>query len=297
MLKYLKQFEKRHYGPVTNLFLHVIRERPGYEDKDRIICGVRKELESKKRYRPLAPHYKLVEESLNTDEDLDEYINYYVKYSTFTDSDKKRAKSIKSTEKRKIRELKDFINEGRPMSWSAMASFHYDPWQFFDKYVLRKRQETNPAMEFGKEVGNKLISDPAFLPDVLRYPVFEQQLKGKVMGIPIIGFLDSFDPETKNFYEYKTSSNPRKWTAKTAQEHGQLMFYKLLIHLNYKVRPEDIDCKLFYIPCEETEDFKVKLSGEKVQSFDVKHTTADIIAFGRYMVDTYKKMEEFVRNN
>jgi hypothetical protein len=303
MLKYLNLFEKRHKGVVTNLFLGSIRE--GILDNEKIIQSTKEFLEQQKHPRewingytgrllnvPLKPHYKIVEDNLDNP-DLIPFLEYYKEYSTLNHDQQKIVKKRKVAQKRR---LKEFFHQQRPLSWSAISSFRYNPQQFVDKYVLNKKQDSNAAMDFGKEIGEKLAKDPTFLPDVLRYKVFEKRLTGHVGVIPIIGYLDSFDPETKSFYEYKTSSNKKKWHQKSAEEHGQLLFYKLLIWMNYRVPPEKLDCKLFYIPCDTTGDFKVELSKEQIQSFDVKHTSVDLLKFGKYIKDTYKEMEEFINS-
>ncbi len=183
----------------------------------------------------------------------------------------------------------------RPLSWSCISSFEYDREGWYKKYILNEVQEPNKEMLFGNVVGGKLASDPSFLPDVPRYKHFEKKLEGRIGNIVILGYLDAFDPDTKKkFHEYKTSSNTKKWTKKSVQEHGQLLFYKLLIWLNYEIPPEEITCHLHYIPVEENGSFEMQLSKESHQSFEAKHTTLDVLNFGRYIVKTYQDMVKYV---
>jgi hypothetical protein len=161
--------------------------------------------------------------------------------------------------------------------------------------------EGNAKMAYGKDIGEKLATDPTFLPEVKRYKVFEQRLTATISGVPLVGYLDSFCPDTFCFQEYKTSSNIKKWNKKSADKHGQLDFYYLLIYLNHRKKPEDLDCHLWYIPVEEvvdftTDPFTVNMEINKnipIQSFHVKKTMSDILSFAKFIIKTYKEMEEY----
>ncbi len=185
----------------------------------------------------------------------------------------------------------------RPLSWSCISSFEYDKEQWYKKYVLNEVQPSNSAMDFGRAVGERLASDPTYLTDVPRYKHFEKKLEGKIGNIILVGYLDSFDPDTKHFREYKTSGNTKKWNKKSAQEHGQIAFYKLLIWLNYGIHPEKVNGSLHYIPVEESNDFSFKISDAPIQHFETKHTVLDILNFGKYIVKTYGDMVEYVERH
>ena len=182
----------------------------------------------------------------------------------------------------------------RALSWSQLACWSFSKDDWYARYILNEKQPENEAMKFGKKIGEKLASDASFLPEVLRYKVFEKELKGRIGDIPLVGFLDSFCPKTKNFYEYKTSFNKKKWTVKSAQEHGQILMYMFLIWLNYKIPPEKILATLFYIPVEESGSFDLKLTKEPIQSFVVKHTSSEVLNFGVEAKRIVKEMGEYL---
>ncbi len=184
----------------------------------------------------------------------------------------------------------------RPMSWSSISSFRYDPEKWYKKYVLGVAQEDTAPLIFGKKVGEKLASDFTFLPQVPRLPIFEKKLVGKVGDINILGFLDAFQEKPCNFLEFKTSSNSKRWTQKTAEDHGQMLFYFALIWLNYGIAPEKIGARLVYIPCKENNSFEIELSGEPVQIFNVKKTSVDVLNFLNEIKRTYKEMEEYIKS-
>lgn len=188
------------------------------------------------------------------------------------------------------------FSKTRPVSWSAIGSFEWNPEEWYQKYILGIKEPPSPAMLFGTKVGQELASNPKFMPDVLRYPQFEKELRAEISGINIIGSLDSFDPETKAFYEYKTSSNKNKWTFKSVKEHGQILMYMLMIWINFQIDPSEIKCSLFYIPVLEVNG-KMKLSNLPNKPFPVSHTKVEALKFGVYIKKTAAAMEAYVRNH
>lgn len=185
----------------------------------------------------------------------------------------------------------------RKFSWSQLACWIYDKEQWYSKYILGEEQETNAQMLYGNVIGTKLASDPSFLPQVLRYDTFEKSFDAKLGDFMITGFLDSYCSTTHNFYEYKTSSNPNKWNQKSVNSHGQLLFYKALIYLCEKIRPENIKCKLFYIPVNQNGSFEMELTkNAKIQSFDFNNTTTiEVLKFLNYIKKTHKEMEVYAQ--
>lgn len=185
----------------------------------------------------------------------------------------------------------------RPLSWSSISSFKYDPESWYRKYVLGEKQEDTAPMLFGKKIGERLSSDFTFLPEVPRLPVFEKKLAGKIGDISIVGYLDAFQEEPMAFLEYKTSSNEKRWNRKAANDHGQMLMYYGLLWLTYGIAPEKIQSSLVYIPCKENGSFEVELSGSPVQIFEVKKTAADVLRFFNDIKDTYKEMQKFIKNH
>lgn len=191
----------------------------------------------------------------------------------------------------KIKKFKD-----REFSWSCLSSWFWDRDEWYSKYILGIRPEPTVQMLFGNVVGEKLAEDSNYLPGAPRYPIAEKKLTAKLGSIKLLGYLDFFDKKTKDFIENKTSSNPRCWTQKACDEHGQLLFYKLLIYINYKVAPDKIGCKLVYIPVEQGGDFKMYVKKNPIKVFDVKHTTADVLKFAKHIKDTHKEMIDYIKS-
>jgi len=190
--------------------------------------------------------------------------------------------------------LKNFLS--RDLSWSSISSFEYDKEKWYDKYANGIIEPQSAQMEFGNIVGKKLAEDLTFLPEVPRYSVFEKKLKANIGDVNLVGYLDTFCPDTFCFNEYKTSSNDRKWTKKSSKEHGQNKFYNFLIYKNYGIIPEKIKGRLVYIPVEQGQDFQMMLSDKPIQIFEVNYTTTEILKFMMFVKKKYQEMIKYIES-
>jgi hypothetical protein len=186
----------------------------------------------------------------------------------------------------------------RPLSWSSISLWYYDKQQWARKYLDGLETPPNSEMLFGNVIGQKIASDPSFLPEITpRYKIYEKAFNTSIDNgrIRLVSYLDNYCPDTHHFHEFKTSSNPKKWTQLSAEEHGQLDFYYLMIWLCEGVLPEDVKARLWYIPVEKGADFEMKLSASPIQSFPIQKTVVDILKFGNYIIKTYRDMEKFAK--
>lgn len=189
------------------------------------------------------------------------------------------------------------FDKKRPLSWSAISSFEYDPEQWYRKYVLKQEDPANAPMLFGSMIGKKLETDPKFLPMIPRQNKMEFEFKCKFEKIPLIGFADSFCAKTYRFgEEYKTGM--KAWDQKRADEHGQITLYTLM---NFKLRgiaPENTVWRLHWMPTKETNDFQIEfLQGMKPQSFTTYRTMSDVLQFGARIKRVYKEMEAYCEHH
>ena len=183
--------------------------------------------------------------------------------------------------------------KSRPLSWSAISSWEYSPEQWYKRYILNEQEPPNAAMAFGKFVGEKLATDPTYLPQVPRLPVAEQKLCVMFGKIPLVGYMDFYDPDTHEMYEMKTGE--KAWDRKRVEGHGQLDMYILMLYVTYKLMPEDIKCKLIWLPTESHGDFSVTLVEPVVpQIFKTGRTMKDILMFGARVNKVVKDMGEYV---
>lgn len=171
--------------------------------------------------------------------------------------------------------MKYELDKKRALSWSAISSFEYDPEQWFDKYVLGKKQEETSAMLFGKQIGERLASDPTFMPEVPRLPVYEYKLTARIGDIPLIGYIDAFDKDIPALLEFKTG---KKWDRKKAESHGQIDLYCAMLWAMHKIHPGDLDIKLVWMETEQGGDFSTQfVKGMKPVIFPLKKSMVDVL--------------------
>lgn len=234
---------------------------------------------------------------------------------------RKMTKSMKTT-KKTIKRPVEFDRDLHTIllfpkiSWSSLSKFgypghmqHANRAEWYERYVLGVRQtKESPYMKAGKIIGERLVADKKFLPEVPRFPIFEQELKGTIFKtIELVGHLDGFGLEARLLGEYKTSSNVRTWTQETVDKHDQILFYCLLIWLNFGIRPEDFSITLTYIPCKlvtkkscagkkliTMDDKEVVLTGEKAKTFKTKRTMVQVLEFMNTIKNAHAEMRRYI---
>lgn len=192
--------------------------------------------------------------------------------------------------------LKKF--KARPLSWSSISSFEYDPKKWARSY-LDGIKESSPEMEFGSAIGKKLEIDPTFLPQIPRHSKMEHAFNVSLSGILLTGFADSFCTVTnKKLAEFKTGV--KKWDQKRVDEHHQLTMYVLMHYVTTKIPPEEVDIQLVWMPTQkhETGDFMTKISfvepiEENIKIFKTRRTMVDILKFADKIKRTYEEMCEY----
>lgn len=179
------------------------------------------------------------------------------------------------------------------LSWSSFSSFRdYDKDKWYTQYVLGKKGELNAVMRGGIEVGKRIVEDPNFLPSIPRGGVFEQELRAELGSLSLVGHMDHWWPG-EGIDEYKTTSNPTRWTQKAVDEWGQLTFYCLLVYLNFGIEPEKLRLRLYSIPMQEQGHFEVGQFGEPTM-FKTKRTTVQMLEFAAQLTVIHRQMKKFV---
>lgn len=127
------------------------------------------------------------------------------------------------------------------LSYSQLNTWIKDKDAYRAKYYRGEKQHENPEMLFGKKIA-KMLENPLvleihpILSKIPHYSVSEHGIKTEIDGVPVIGYIDSFDPNTKSFIEYKTGhlkrSGEAPWNKVSVRKHEQLPFYSLLIELS-----------------------------------------------------------------
>jgi len=183
----------------------------------------------------------------------------------------------------------------KPLSWSSYSSFLYDKERWYKNYILEEK-ETSKELEFGSMIDLKIQNDPTFLPTLPRYEHMQYKMKVKLKDIELVGIPDGLDlTNKKQLADYKTGKV--KWDQKRANETGQLTFYLLLIYITHKIKPEEFDCFIHWLPTVENGDFTITFKKEgEIKTFKTKRTLQDILVFGGQLLKIHKEMELFIKS-
>lgn len=192
--------------------------------------------------------------------------------------------------------MKWAITDKRPLSWSAISSFEYDPEQWYRNYVLGVRDPATKEMMFGSLIGNKIAKDRKFIPELPRARIFEYELRGRLDGIPLVGFIDSYTPHSK-LKEYKTGK--KAWDQNRADTHGQIDMYLLLLNLMHRVKPEKIGAEVIWLPTMENGAFEITFRDKPVKPivFPTTRDMVQILTFGRRIKSTYIAMQKYAESH
>lgn len=124
------------------------------------------------------------------------------------------------------------------LSYSQIDLWNKNKGEYRLRYYEGKKSPDTVYTFFGRETHELIDTDPKFAD--IRLPKSEHRMSVKVNGIPIVGYIDTYCPDTHNFGEYKTGvrkpdGKPR-WTQYDVEMHEQLPFYSLLLQEKYGVK-------------------------------------------------------------
>lgn len=182
----------------------------------------------------------------------------------------------------------------RPLSWSAISSFEYDPEQWYQKYVLNIQQDTTKEMLFGKNFATSIEEGKCTIPELLSMlqSKIEHPFKCKFEPVKagLIGYADSFCDKTfKKLEEIKTGK--KEWTQERADQHGQISMYVLMNYLINKINPEEVQCRIHWIKTQDNGDFSISfVEPISIKTFYTKRTMMDILKFGERINRVYNQM-------
>lgn len=202
-------------------------------------------------------------------------------------------------------DLHEIYHEDRPLSWSGISSFEWNPMQWYQKYVLKQEQPMTPELILGKEVDERIQKDPTYLPQVPRYPIMQHEMRTKWRDIPLLGFSDQYRPERSegpydDFFtplgirDLKTGRKP--WDQKRADETGQLTMYLFMLYLkDKKIDVENAELYIDWLPTH-IKDGKLSLvEPVVVHTFETHRTMQQVLEFAQRIERTWKAMEVFAQ--
>lgn len=185
----------------------------------------------------------------------------------------------------------------RPLSYSQLSSFEWDKDQWYNNYILGIREPANPAMAWGSVVGDSIGTPDTLVPTLVPPGVKEYEMRAVIDDVPIIGFADHFCINTLWLHENKTSDNPKRWDQKKVNQHGQLSMYALMLFLREKIKPEDIQMQLNFIPVLRGGDMLYRMPEPPIFiPFITSRSTLDILHYAQSIRDTLVEMEAYYKH-
>ena len=136
------------------------------------------------------------------------------------------------------------------LSYSAISTWLQSPSTYRKRYYEDSPMVFTPELAFGKKIADLLETKDESVAHIKQYLKPEQKINCEIEGVPIFGFIDSFDPETNSFYEFKTGRVA--WTQKRVDKHLQLDIYSLCIE-NIFGSVND-ECELIWMETEKNEE-------------------------------------------
>lgn len=131
------------------------------------------------------------------------------------------------------------------LSYSAMELWRHDPVAYRKRYYEGEPYFSTPYTEFGNKVGGALeeltpdgfekaisfIPGGEHLHKVERYSKPEYKVTVDILGVPVLMYLDSFEPTDNAILEYKTGIKSKAgkdpWDRVKVRKHKQLTIYSL----------------------------------------------------------------------
>ena len=209
------------------------------------------------------------------------------------------------------------------LSWSQMTCWKSNPVRYRREYFECGNKLDTKYLRFGKGIAGVLeeiaanrevmndgvwvktklgfdINSDEFLnfkEKLVIYEISEHEIKTDVLGVPILSYLDGYDPVNNLIREYKTGKIP--WTKAKVIKHGQLLFYAVVLKHSTGNTPEycDLDWLETKDVVEESVDFwrgqekKVQLTG-KIVSYHRPFNEVEIERMENSIVKTATEISE-----
>jgi len=178
------------------------------------------------------------------------------------------------------------------LSWSAMSCWLSSRARFRREYFecYSNGKLDTKYLRFGKGIAELIEKGKhkELLPELEVYDVREFEIKTVVNGIPILSYLDDYDPVNNVFREKKTGKIP--WTQAKVIKHGQLVFYATALKHKCGKIPEY--CHLDWI---ETKVGTIEVDDFWRENEDIIQVTGKIKSFHREFDEReIEKMEDLI---
>ncbi len=185
--------------------------------------------------------------------------------------------------------MSNYILPKPHLSWSSISCWNSSPERFRREYFENSQKLDTKYLRFGKGIAELIEKGKhkELLPDLVVYEKPEFKIQVEVMGVPMLAYLDGYDPVKNVFGEYKTGKHP--WTQAKVQKHDQLTLYATMLKVLTGKIPEY--CDLFWI---ETKEGAVQVEDFWRSNEKEINVTGKIVAFHREFDEREIDRMEFV---
>jgi len=185
------------------------------------------------------------------------------------------------------------------LSWSAMSCWMSSPGRYRREYFEIGKKLDTKYLRFGKGIAEMIEKGTykELLPELEVYDKREYEIRTDVCGVPILSYIDDYDPTNNIFREKKTGKIP--WTQAKVIKHGQLLFYATALKHSIGKMPEY--CYLDWIETKEealeVDDFwrenerAVQITG-KIKSFYREFDSREIERMEKLIVKSAKEISK-----
>jgi len=192
----------------------------------------------------------------------------------------------------------------RPLSWSSLSSWDWNKESWAKKYLDGIEEAPGPELLFGKSFAESIEDGTCKVKSLMK--VLEEKKEHEFScdfgNIKLIGYGDAFCDRTFRILQ-EVKTGVKEWDQKRVDSHGQLTMYALQNFIINKVKPEEMEIALFWVPTNKIElengdfggfDYKIDFKYPVVyREFRTRRTLQDIMAFGAYIKKTYAEMLAF----
>lgn len=127
------------------------------------------------------------------------------------------------------------------LSASQMECWLSNPARYRKEYFENGDKLDTKYLRFGSDIA-KMIEEGRYkelFPDLIVYDEHEYEIRCEIAGIPILSYLDSYDPVNNVFRDNKTGIVP--WTQTRVQKSNQMLFYATALKWKTGKMPEYCD--------------------------------------------------------
>jgi len=188
---------------------------------------------------------------------------------------------------------KELILPKPHLSWSQMNCWITSKARFRKEYFECGEKISSKYLRFGKGIADLIDSGKykELLPDLEVYDITEYEIRTEIRGVPILSYIDDYDPVNNVFREKKTGKIP--WTQARVIKHGQLLFYAVALKHSCDKVPEY--CHLDWI---ETKVGSIEVDDFWRENEKIVQATGRIKSFYREFDEReIEKMEDLIEKS